>query len=210
MASRLVARALRARLRPVTPLLVSSCVHPPSQTRSLATSLARGDDFQQLADQATEEKEKKREGADREERIKEELLDCALDHVAAHGWTREAVRAAAEQLGHPSVVAGVVGGGGELVIHHIRSSNRRLDSWMESEVEAQKVKDGRVKVGKFVREAVVRRLQMNSDHMRSGRWAEAVVLASSPGQAGQALEAMQELCDDVWFRAGDTATDYNW
>ena len=61
--------------------------------------------------------------ADREEEIKLELLDASLKQVSIfsnlrmspalvqvmkYGWSKEAVRAAAEDLGRPSVVAGLV------------------------------------------------------------------------------------------------------
>merc|ERR1719341_2939638 len=54
------------------------------------------------------EKEKERKEADREEEIKLELLDASLKQVMRYGWSKEAVRAAAEELGRPSVVAGLV------------------------------------------------------------------------------------------------------
>ena len=48
------------------------------------------------------------------------------------------------------------GGGAELVFHHVAVCNKQLNAWMEEEVVRQKKDGGRVKVGKFVREAVVR------------------------------------------------------
>ena len=90
-----------------------------------------------------------------------------------HGWSKDAIRAAAVELGRPSVVAGLVkvtlnffylaiitlpskGGGAELVQHHVDLCNKQLNTWMEEEVKRQKEVEGRVKIGKFVREAVVR------------------------------------------------------
>ena len=48
------------------------------------------------------------------------------------------------------------GGGAELVQHHVDLCNKQLNTWMEEEVKRQKEVEGRVKIGKFVREAVVR------------------------------------------------------
>ena len=91
-----------------------------------------------------------------------------------HGWSKDAIRAAAVELGRPSVVAGLVkvtlnffldltittfpskGGGAELVQHHVDLCNKQLNTWMEEEAKRQKEVEGRVKIGKFVREAVVR------------------------------------------------------
>merc|ERR1719397_1077530 len=158
-----------------------------------------------------EEKENDRKEADREEEIKLELLDASLKQVMRHGWSKEAVRAAAEELGRPSVVAGLVkGGGAELVFHHVAVCNKQLNAWMEEEVARQKKDGGRVKVGKFVREAVVRRLSMNGEYVRADRWSEALALTAIPPHCEGALKGMQTLCDDIWYHAGDISTDYNW
>merc|ERR1719239_1149953 len=102
-----------------------------------------------------EEKEKERKEADMEEEIKLELLDASLKQVMRYGWSKEAVRAAAEELGKPSVVAGLVkGGGAELVLHHVAVCNKQLNLWMKEESVRQTEDGGRIKVGKFVREAV--------------------------------------------------------
>ena len=96
-----------------------------------------------------------------------------LIQVMIHGWSKDAIRAAAVELGRPSVVAGLVkvtlnffyvaiitspskGGGAELVQHHVDLCNKQLNTWMEEETKRQKEVEGRVKIGKFVREAVVR------------------------------------------------------
>ena len=49
------------------------------------------------------------------------------------------------------------GGGAELVQHHVDLCNKQLNTWMEEEAKRQKEVEGRVKIGKFVREAVVRK-----------------------------------------------------
>merc|ERR1719239_1011417 len=146
-----------------------------------------------------EEKEKDRKEADREEEIKLELLDASLKQVMRYGWSKEAVRAAAEELGRPSVVAGLVkGGGAELVFHHVAVCNKQLNIWMEEEVVRQKEAGGRVKVGKFVREAVVRRLSMNGEYVRADRWSEALALTAIPPHCEGTLKGIQTLCDDTW------------
>ena len=49
----------------------------------------------------------------------------------------------------------IKGGGAELVLHHVAVCNKQLNVWMEEEVVRLKKDGGKVKVGKFVREAVV-------------------------------------------------------
>ena len=50
----------------------------------------------------------------------------------------------------------IKGGGAELVLHHVAVCNKQLNLWMKEEVVRQKEDGGRIKVGKLVREAVVR------------------------------------------------------
>jgi len=215
MASRLARVALlRTRVKPSSTYNVSSI----ASRRSLhvTSGMMDGhsvlpDEFMEQARKEGEEKEKERKQADREEEIKLELLDASLKQVMRYGWSKEAVRAAAEELGRPSVVAGLVkGGGAELVLHHVAVCNKQLNVWMKEEVVRQKEDGGRIKVGKFVREAVVRRLSMNGEYVRADRWAEALALTAIPPHCEGALKGIQALCDDIWYHAGDISTDYNW
>ena len=64
----------------------------------------------------------------------------------------------------------VKGAGAELVLHHVTRSNRQLDQWMEGEVARLREAGGRLGIGKFVREAVVRRLSMNGPYIQADRW----------------------------------------
>lgn len=164
------------------------------------------------------EKQKARDNADFEEGMKKDLLNAALEEVLEYGWTQEAINVAASKKGFPSVISGLFErGGADLVLHHISRSNRVLDDWMKEEVEKYRSGgSGKVPVGKFVRSAIMRRLRMNSVFLLSGerkggdRWSEGVALLASPTLAPACLDLMQELCDDIWWRAGDTSTDFNW
>jgi len=214
MASRLARVALlRTRVKPS-----STYVSSISSRRSLhvTSGMMDGpsvipDEFMERVRKEGEEKERERKEADMEEEIKLELLDASLKQVMRYGWSKEAVRAAAEELGKPSVVAGLVkGGGAELVLHHVAVCNKQLNLWMKEESVRQTEDGGRIKVGKFVREAVVRRLSMNGEYVRADRWAEALALTAIPPHCEGALKGMQELCDDIWYHAGDISTDYNW
>merc|ERR1719264_1150132 len=71
---------------------------------------------------------------------------------------------------------------------------------MKEEVVRQKEDGGRIKVGKFVREAVVRRLSMNGEYVRADRWAEALALTAIPPHCEGALKGIQALCDYIWYR----------
>ena len=43
------------------------------------------------------------------------------------------------------------------MLHHVAVCNEQLNMWMEKEVARQREAGGKIKVGKFVREAVVRK-----------------------------------------------------
>ena len=137
MASRLARVALlRTRVKPSSTFNVPSIssrrpLHVTSGMMDGPTLLP--DEFMEQAKKEGEEKEKERREADREEEIKLELLDASLKQVSKtlqlhpliflltivsvfsavaqvmrYGWSKDAVRAAAEELGRPSVVAGLV------------------------------------------------------------------------------------------------------
>jgi len=210
MACRVLVRMTRAPRLGLRLLPSSSTRHlHPSAVTACPTVIQ--DEFLELEARERREKQERKCQEDREEGIKEELLDRALEQVLELGWSREAVRAAAVSLGHPSTVAALVrGGGAELVLHHMARSNQALDSWMEEEVARQREGGGRLMVGKFVREAVVRRLRMNGSYVRGDRMGEAMALTALPPHCAEVVAKLQELCDDVWHRAGDASTDYNW
>lgn len=185
-----------------------------SVKNSLHTSqIKHADEYAEHAKFEANEKERETKNDDREEEIKTEILDMALKEVHVHGWTRTAIAAAATKLGQPSVVSGLVTRGGvDLVLHHVQSSNKKLDIWMEQEVRRLTADgDKKLPIGKFVRSAIIERLKMNIPFIESDRWTEALALsASNPQVASESLCFLQQLCDDIWYRAGDTSTDYNW
>ena len=152
---------------------------------------------------------KMREKLDDEDRILDSILSSSLEEVLTHGWSLTAVEAAVKKLGYPPVTAGLVESPAELVLHHINSSNLALDVWMEEEVARLTAGGQKLPVGKFVRSCVVTRLSMNGPLVRAGLWSEAVALVCQ-SDPGEALETWQEVCDDIWFRAGDTSHDINW
>jgi len=168
------------------------------------------DDFKEQARLERMELEKERMNLDREEDIKYKLLDAALEEILSHGWNKSAVVAAATRLGFPSVMAGLVGGVEEVVLHHIKKSNRALDLWME--VEVARLTDGgaRLPVGKFVRSCIITRLSMNIPYIEAGMWAQGVALIARPEWGVASVGLCQEVCDDIWHRAGDSSHDVNW
>jgi len=157
------------------------------------------------------EKEKERREADEDETTKIKVLNSSLKFVCEHGWSQAALASGAEALGHPSVVAGLFPGGGvDLVLHHVKTCNKQLDNIMKEEVE-QLQKDGaKLNIGSFIRKFVEERLRMNEEFLLCDRWGEAMAILTHPANACDSIGCMQELCDDIWHRAGDKSADMNW
>ena len=160
---------------------------------------------------AQENDEKMTATLDKEEELLSQILDASLEEVLTHGWSLSAVKAAVTRLGYPPVTAGLVDNVEQLVLHHIDSSNKRLDTWMEAEVERLTSEGQRLKIGPFVRSCIVKRLSLNIPLLEAGLWSEGVARVCQPGQGlVSGLEAWQTVCDDIWHRAGDTSADMNW
>jgi len=199
------------RMRDTINFLMIKQIPSPSISHGLHQSPATMLEFEEEARLEAERRNQARREADNQEKIKGDLLDASLEEVLVYGWTKAAVSAACVKLGYPSVVQALVKDPGvELVLHHIKTSNRKLDEWMSEEVSRLKEQGHRIKVGLFVREAVMRRLDMNSKYILAHRWTEALALTANPLYCKDTLESIQQLCDDIWYRAGDTTTDYNW
>jgi len=180
--------------------------------RSLSTSGAlRQDPFAQQKQAEVKQKNKATREADEDEATKTSILNSSLKFVCSHGWSQLALSSGAEALGHPSVVAGLFPHGGqELVLHHVRTCNKRLDAIMKEEVEQLVQEGGRLNIGKFIRKFVEVRLRMNQEFLLCDKWSEAMAILANPSNACDSLSCMQELCDDIWHRAGDKSSDLNW
>ena len=111
---------------------------------------------------------------DKEEELLIQILDASLEEVLTHGWSLSAVMAAVTRLGYPSVTAGLVDNVDQLVLHHINSSNMRLNNWMEAKFERLTSEGQRLKIGLFVRSCIVKKLSMNNPLLEAGLWSEGV------------------------------------
>lgn len=188
-----------------------SIPQPPPGSFKGGSTEAVPDAWSESARLDKKQKEDERKTADEEEIIKTKILNAALPHVHKHGWSRLAITSGAESVGYLSVVSGLFPGEGlDLVLHHVRQSNRQLDTWMESEARVYKETGQKIPVAKFIRSALERRLRMNAEFVKSKRWGEAMAILANPLNSLQALECIQELADDIWHRAGDTSHDLSW
>jgi len=198
------------RYKLIVPVIQPICYKLSLYMKGLHSSNVRLDEFTEHERNEKEQREKERRNLDEEEEIKNKILDEALREVLTHGWNKSAVVATTSKLGYPSVMAGVVDDVEELVLHHISKSNRELDNWMVEEVERLTVGGAKLKIGGFVRSCIKKRLSMNIPYLEVGLWAHAMALIAQPSWALEGVRLGQEVCDDIWHRAGDVSTDMNW
>jgi ubiquinone biosynthesis protein COQ9 len=60
---------------------------------------------------------------------------------------------------------------------------------------------------KILRLAIEKRLRMNTEHVFTGKWTEAMGLMALPTNAPSSLKLLAYLVDDMWHYAGDTSPD---
>ena len=60
-------------------------------------------------------------------------------------------------------------GGDELVLHHVKTCNKNLDTWMANEVARYKESGTKLPITNFIKSAVKERLLMNSEFIQAGK-----------------------------------------
>jgi len=176
----------------------------------LHSTTVLNDDFTNEIKFETEKLHQERKALDEEEKIKYDILNAALEEVLVHGWSKDAIEAGLSKANRPSVMAGVVDGVEELVLHHIKISNERLNEWMDMEISRVTSSGSKLSISRFIRSCIIKRLSYNIPFISAGLWPEGMALVANPKWAAKALQCKQELCDDIWFKAGDKSTDMNW
>ncbi|XP_057379922.1 ubiquinone biosynthesis protein COQ9, mitochondrial-like [Daphnia carinata] len=173
-----------------------------SQSTDAFTDDSDAKETQRLKDEETEY----------ETDIKSKILDAALGYVDISGWSKEALAQGAESLGYPSVTHGLFPKGGvELVHHFYQQANDRLSSELPSDIQEAHLDPLKAKDDlKILRLAVEKRLRMNTEHIYTGRWTEAMGLLAFPANAPSSLKLLANLVDEMWFHAGDTSVDFSW
>ncbi|KAI1890067.1 hypothetical protein AGOR_G00169400 [Albula goreensis] len=158
------------------------------------------------ADQAGEESE----DYETEEQLQSRILTAALDFVPQHGWSVEAISAAAEALGLSSASAGMfTNGAGDLILHFIAQCNAQLtESLAEEHNQIQLGQAEPKETAQFLRDTVEARLRMLIPYIDT--WPQAMSILLLPHNIPDSLKHLSTLIDDIWYYAGDRSTDLNW
>ncbi len=137
------------------------------------------------------------------EKLRAELLQASLAHVAFDGWSRTALRAAAGDLGVDPVLAFNAFPGGEAELIEAFSTwadHRMLDALAERDLAAMRVRE-RIAV------AVRLRLELLDPYREAVR--RGLAFLALPPNAAIGLRCLYRTVDAIWYAAGDRSTDYN-
>lgn len=166
------------------------------------------------------------------------ILTSALTHVPSLGFSQNALRAGAQDVGFREASANLFPAGEfEIVLFHLRMQRTGLGERISFGDES------RLGVGKKVRALVMERLRGNEQARILGRWQEvsapffssrhkmsttargigvndgistndrptqALALMSLAGNIPPSLRELFLLSDEIWFLAGDTSVDTSW
>ncbi|XP_036399708.1 ubiquinone biosynthesis protein COQ9, mitochondrial-like isoform X1 [Megalops cyprinoides] len=154
-------------------------------------------------DQAGEESE----DYETEEQLQARILTAALEFVPQHGWSVEAISAAAETLGLSSASAGMfTNGAGDLVLHFIAHCNAQLtETLAEQHNQVQLGQAEKKTTAEFLRDAVEIRLRMLIPYIDT--WPQAMSILLLPHNIPDSLKHLSTMVDDIWYYAGDRSTD---
>lgn len=136
-------------------------------------------------------------------RLRLEIVEAALPHVAFDGWTVRAMRRGAADIGQDRAAAdrAFPYGAADMVAAFSGLVDRRMAAALETRgLSGMKVRE-RIATGVRVR------LEIYAPHREAVRRGLAVL--ALPQNAATALRCLYDTVDAIWRAAGDDATDYN-
>lgn len=136
---------------------------------------------------------------------KDAVLEAMLPNVTFDGWTRKALRMAAEaaDLSEAQVDLLFPNGPNDVLIHLNDWANREMQARLDADAEAFAA----LKVREKITAAVRARLEVLDPHKEAVR--RAAVILGMPHMVGISSRLVYRAVDAMWRSAGDTATDYN-
>jgi ubiquinone biosynthesis protein COQ9 len=131
------------------------------------------------------------------------LIEAMLPEVAFDGWSRPALRAAARRIGMPAseALALFPGGTADLVACFSRWADLRMLDRLETQTLDPLHLPERIAL------AVITRLEIVGPCREAVR--RALSLLSLPQHTPLGLGLLYQTVDDIWWAAGDRATDFS-
>lgn len=135
--------------------------------------------------------------------LRRQLAPAVAGMAAFDGWSEEAVRAAAAQLGINADAAVFAFSGGPMQM--IEAWIASIDAAMEAALPAERL--ATLKIRERIRSLVQFRLDAVAGRKEALRRAQAIM--ALPQNAPRAVRLGWHSADRMWRLAGDTASDYN-
>ncbi|KAL4789779.1 COQ9-domain-containing protein [Aspergillus venezuelensis] len=136
------------------------------------------------------------------------ILSAALNHVPAHGFTREALTLGARDTGFLDVSIQLFPRGEfDLILFWLASRRGLLRARVEQDGLLGK-DSGLVSTEEKTRKLIMERLRMNADI--NHQWQDALALMSMPSNIPLSLSELHSLSSDILHLAGDTSVDASW
>ena len=137
------------------------------------------------------------------ESLRDALLRAALPHVPFDGWGKTALLRGAEEAGYSSedAMRAFPDGARDMIPWHSRLADRMMMAELEKlDLPSMRIRDR-------IATAVRVRLQQNEGDREAIR--RAMTFLAMPQNAALSTQSLYRTVDDMWFAAGDTATDWN-
>lgn len=137
------------------------------------------------------------------ETMRDDLLRATLPHVPFDGWTKAALLRGASEAGYASTDAmrAFPDGARDMIPWHARYADRMMMRQLEKlDLPSMRIRDR-------IATAVRVRLEQNAGDKEAIR--RAMTFLAMPQNAALATQSLYRTVDDMWFAAGDTATDWN-
>jgi ubiquinone biosynthesis protein COQ9 len=135
---------------------------------------------------------------------REALVEAALEHVPFDGWTKQALKAGAEDLDlAPGEVDRLLPGG---IRQAIKTYVELTDRKMVAALDEMGLEN--LKIRERIAAAVKTRLDLVEGQKDTVR--AALAFLALPQNAALGLKLTHGTVDKMWVAAGDTSTDHNW
>ncbi|MGR3760595.1 COQ9 family protein [Roseobacteraceae bacterium NS-SX3] len=136
-------------------------------------------------------------------RIKDQLLDAALLHVAFDGWSETTFRAAVQDTGVEEALARAVCPRGAMdlaLAYHARGDRLMLERLRSEDLTGMRFRDKIAAAVRFRLEAIE-----DKEAVRRG-----ATLFALPQNAAEGAKAVWGTVDAIWTALGDGSDDINW
>jgi ubiquinone biosynthesis protein COQ9 len=132
-----------------------------------------------------------------------QLLDAALPHIPFDGWSLTTLRLAAKDAGFDESVAALAfpGGVAEIVEYWSDTSDAAMVViYAAADTESMRFRD---RITFLVRT----RIEAVAEHREAVR--RAITHVTRPSKARNGIRCLYRTVDEMWYSAGDIATDFN-